>query len=217
MELKQFDVRKYLFPFNQPPKDPNAPRYGDVLDRAMAAAIDLGVLYFMFHKVFEWFSYKLYARADRTLIGQASASDNAGESFGLLWQSGLVHLWFINAAIQLVIIGMFLVGMQVLWQATPGKWIMGLKIVRRKTLAPIAPWRYLLRYVAYIPAALPLMIGIIWASFNKERRGWHDMIAGTVVINTRPYGWYWQQCKKGFRWLYAKLKPAANDNHKPKN
>jgi len=42
--------------------------------------------------------------------------------------------------------------------------------------------RALLRYVGFIIAAIPLLIGLIWAAFDSRKQGWHDKIAGTVVI-----------------------------------
>ena len=42
--------------------------------------------------------------------------------------------------------------------------------------------RGLLRYVGFILAAIPLLLGLIWAAFDHRKQGWHDKIAGTVVI-----------------------------------
>lgn len=46
----------------------------------------------------------------------------------------------------------------------------------------IDPVRGLLRYVGFIIAAIPLLIGLIWAAFDSRKQGWHDKIASTVVI-----------------------------------
>ena len=43
-------------------------------------------------------------------------------------------------------------------------------------------FRGLLRYVGFIIAAIPLLIGLIWAAFDARKQGWHDKIASTVVI-----------------------------------
>lgn len=198
--------RDYLQPLGirHKPVDPNATRYADVMDRAAAAAIDLVLLIAIFQDVFIWFSRRIYAHADQSLIAQAQATQDAEARMQLFIQSGALHLWLLNSALQVLVIGTFIVGMQILWQATPGKWLLGLKIVRRGTLERPAAWRYVVRFIGCIIAALPLMIGVIWASFNKERRGWHDMLAGTVVIHTRPHGWYWAQVKKAYRRLRGK-------------
>jgi uncharacterized RDD family membrane protein YckC len=43
-------------------------------------------------------------------------------------------------------------------------------------------FRAVLRYVGFIIAAIPLLIGLIWAAFDSRKQGWHDKIAGTLVI-----------------------------------
>lgn len=38
------------------------------------------------------------------------------------------------------------------------------------------------RYFAYLIAFLPLCLGVIWVGIDKKKQGWHDKLAGTVVI-----------------------------------
>lgn len=66
--------------------------------------------------------------------------------------------------------------------ATPGKMLIGAKIVDAETLEKPRPWQFVGRYFAYIPAMLPLLIGIFWVAVDKRKQGWHDKLAGTVVI-----------------------------------
>ncbi len=42
--------------------------------------------------------------------------------------------------------------------------------------------RGLLRYVGFIISIIPLFLGLIWAAFDSRKQGWHDKIAGTVVV-----------------------------------
>jgi phage head maturation protease len=39
-----------------------------------------------------------------------------------------------------------------------------------------------LRAVGYLVSGVLFNIGFIWAAFDKKKQGWHDKIAGTVVI-----------------------------------
>jgi len=57
----------------------------------------------------------------------------------------------------------------------------GLRIVRGKDGSRMNWLNVLLRLVGCIPAGI-LAIGFFWAAFEPRKRGWHDMIAGTVVI-----------------------------------
>lgn len=76
-------------------------------------------------------------------------------------------------------------------QATPGKMAIGARIVDARTGAAASPRQLLIRYLGYFPAALPLLIGLIWVAFDPRKQGWHDKLAGTVVVrrkggNTEP-------------------------------
>lgn len=42
--------------------------------------------------------------------------------------------------------------------------------------------RGVLRYVGIIISIIPLFLGLIWVAFDSRKQGWHDKIAGTVVI-----------------------------------
>lgn len=66
--------------------------------------------------------------------------------------------------------------------ATPGKMLIGAKIVDANTFGPPSTGRLVGRYFAYIVSALVFMLGFIWMAFDKRKQGWHDKLAGTVVI-----------------------------------
>lgn len=65
---------------------------------------------------------------------------------------------------------------------TPGKMATKLKIVDAVTGQKMSMGQAIGRYFAYIPAMLPLGLGLIWIGIDKRKQGWHDKLAGTVVI-----------------------------------
>ncbi len=65
---------------------------------------------------------------------------------------------------------------------TPGKMATKLKIVDAQTGNKISVGQAIGRYFAYIISILPLGLGIIWVGIDKKKQGWHDKLAGTVVI-----------------------------------
>jgi uncharacterized RDD family membrane protein YckC len=70
--------------------------------------------------------------------------------------------------------------------ATPGKMLMNIKVIDAKHGGNIGFGKALLRYLAYIPSTIVFLLGFIWVAFDKEKRGWHDMLVGTRVIkNTK--------------------------------
>lgn len=66
--------------------------------------------------------------------------------------------------------------------ATPGKMVLSLTIVDSRTGQKPSAGKLVGRYLAYYIAAIPLLLGIIWVGFDKRKQGWHDKLAGTVVI-----------------------------------
>lgn len=66
--------------------------------------------------------------------------------------------------------------------ATPGKMAISAKIVDAETLAAPSTGRLVARYFAYIVSTLPLFIGFLWIGVDRRKQGFHDKIAGTVVV-----------------------------------
>ena len=71
------------------------------------------------------------------------------------------------------------------WQRsgqTPGMKLMGIKVVRDSDGGPVSWGSAILRLIGYYISAIVFYIGYIWIFIDKRKRGWHDLIAGTVVI-----------------------------------
>jgi uncharacterized RDD family membrane protein YckC len=66
--------------------------------------------------------------------------------------------------------------------ATPGKLAVGVKIVDAKTGSPPTTGRLVIRLFSYLVSALPLYLGFLWVAVDRRKQGWHDKIAGTIVV-----------------------------------
>lgn len=66
--------------------------------------------------------------------------------------------------------------------ATPGKMLMGIKLVDAQTFDTPPTGRLILRFFAYYVSALAFCLGFLWVAFDSKKRGFHDMIAKTLVI-----------------------------------
>ncbi len=77
------------------------------------------------------------------------------------------------------------IGFWLALQATPGKMFVGAKIVDAASLGKLTPGQAVLRYLGYFVSVIPLLLGIIWVGFDAKKQGWHDKIAGTLVIKAR--------------------------------
>jgi uncharacterized RDD family membrane protein YckC len=69
--------------------------------------------------------------------------------------------------------------------ATPGKIAIGAVIVDAKTGNAPSTSQLIGRYIGYFVSMLPLMLGLIWVGIDKRKQGFHDKLAGTVVIKQK--------------------------------
>lgn len=68
---------------------------------------------------------------------------------------------------------------------TPGKMILKLRVVDADTGDRLTIPQSIGRYFAYLPAMLLLGLGLFWIGFSSRKQGWHDKLAGTVVLRGR--------------------------------
>jgi len=83
------------------------------------------------------------------------------------------------------------VGTVLFWlkkQATPGKMVVEARVVDARTGKTLGVGQAIGRYLAYIVSALPFGLGFLWVAFDRKKQGWHDKMAGTVVVRPRREG-----------------------------
>lgn len=70
---------------------------------------------------------------------------------------------------------------------TVGNRLLGLRVVDLRDGGPI-PWqRALARWAVSHVSALVIGIGYLWMLWDPRRQTWHDMVAGTLVVQDRYY------------------------------
>jgi len=79
-----------------------------------------------------------------------------------------------------VLIAIYLVAFWALLGQTPGKWLLGVKVVAVGG-GPIGLRRSLVRLVGYVVSAIPCYVGFLWI-LGPQRRAWHDRLSGTEVV-----------------------------------
>lgn len=72
--------------------------------------------------------------------------------------------------------------------ATPGMKLFDLRVVRDVDGGPVSGGQAVLRLVGYWISSAIFYLGFIWVLVDKRGRGWHDLLAGTVVVR-RARGW----------------------------
>ncbi|MGY0217997.1 RDD family protein [Endozoicomonadaceae bacterium StTr2] len=69
--------------------------------------------------------------------------------------------------------------------ATPGKTAMKTQIIDAKTGGKPSSRQAVIRLLAYTASFLPLFMGFLWIAIDKRKQGWHDKLAGTLVIRNQ--------------------------------
>lgn len=75
----------------------------------------------------------------------------------------------------------------ILWrgfQATPGKMALRLRVLDAESGHPASTGQYIGRYLGYLVSSVPLGLGFFWIAFDRRKQGWHDKLAGTVVVRS---------------------------------
>lgn len=129
--------------------------------RAWAAVADT-VMYL----ILAWFLLMVFARKSARF-----ALETTGSTADIL----------INYLLPLVIV----VALWVRYGTTPGKQLIGAKIVDATTGQPLRLGQALVRYFGYILSCLPLFAGLVWVAFDRKKQGWHDKLANTVVVRAK--------------------------------
>jgi len=69
---------------------------------------------------------------------------------------------------------------------TPGMNAMKIKVVRDADGGPVTVGSAVLRLIGLWIGLAVFYIGVIWIFVDKRKRGWQDLIGGTVVVDVPP-------------------------------
>jgi uncharacterized RDD family membrane protein YckC len=61
-----------------------------------------------------------------------------------------------------------------------------LRILRSTDGSRLGPLRVVLRFVGLVVSFAVLFIGVIWVAADSRKQGWHDKMAGSVVVQPAP-------------------------------
>ena len=84
--------------------------------------------------------------------------------------------------LQVVLPAIAVIAFWIYKSATPGKMAIHARIVDARTGAPASTGQLVGRYFGYYLSLIPLGLGFIWVAFDAKKQGFHDKLAGTVVV-----------------------------------
>lgn len=102
-----------------------------------------------------------------------------GEAY---WSSDNYYLGFWDICLGEVVPMVATILFWVKYFGTPGKMITRLKVVDAQTGNRLTVGQAILRYFSYFLSILALGVGFFSIGWDKKKQGWHDKLAGTVVI-----------------------------------
>ena len=102
----------------------------------------------------------------------------AGTAIGAIWLS--------SGSLQIAVAGILppivIIGSWIALGASPGKLMLGLRIVDEPTGGRPTAWQCIGRYVMALVAVLCAGLGYLWIAIDPRRQGWHDKVVRTLVV-----------------------------------
>lgn len=141
-------------------------RYAGFWRRVAAAIIDSLLIFIVLAPLVSLFtSGRYFTAVDSTTL----ADKIAHLDWGFL---------FLDQVVPFVLV----IFLWVRYQTTPGKYMLDCYVVDAKSFMSLTIGQALLRYFGYLLSFLTLGLGFLWVAFDKRKRGFHDLIAGSVVV-----------------------------------
>lgn len=197
-------------PFAVKPPSPRD-RYAGYNERVMAGFIDVCVLFILLNQPFEWLQQAIYGAASPSSLLDNDVKLTVSQAIMHFMQSEAFTLSLLNMSIQLLSLGLMHTAIQHAFGTTLGRFLVGMKLVDATTEMPPTLWQYIRRMLGYFVSLPPFMLGFIWQCFDAKRQTWHDKIAGTVMLDMRPRGWYWAQIKYWFGRAREKIRSQVQE------
>ncbi len=116
-----------------------------------------------------------------SIYGLNSASVEVSSGGMHHYQSSYSFVGSGNFFLNYILPAIIVIAFWIFKSATPGKMVTRLTIVDAKTGKKPTLIQFMLRYVSYFLSSI-FLLGFIWIAFDKKKQGWHDKIAGTVVV-----------------------------------
>ncbi len=92
---------------------------------------------------------------------------------------GFIFLYYLAVILLAIIYFSYFIGYT---GQTPGKMLFGLYVIRANG-ENMNFRRAFIRWLGYIISGMVFYLGFLWAIFDRRKQGWHDKLAGSIVIH----------------------------------
>ncbi|NET71295.1 MAG: RDD family protein [Sphaerospermopsis sp. SIO1G2] len=157
-------------------------RYASFHDRIFATVIDVALMMFLLGPLSMWLSSVAHGTIISYPLDGLPPHASAGQMLAHLEQSGYLYAMLLDYGLHYVVMGVLILLCWHYYAATPGKWLLRMRIVDQRSYCKPPLPQLLRRYAAYLVTLLPATLGILWIMIDKKRRGWHDICGGTMVV-----------------------------------
>jgi len=99
--------------------------------------------------------------------------------------SGLMFRGTADILISFVLPAAAVIAFWVARGATPGKMAISAQVVDARTGGKPSTGQAIGRYLGYYVSTIPFGLGLLWVGIDPKKQGWHDKLAGTVVIRRK--------------------------------
>ena len=179
-----------LFFKRKPKPDPNAIQYGTFSHRMMAATLDICILLafalpavdYMSSQIFPPMDFQRLIDSTHTEASQADAHAMILSIWNALMEQQFIQRTLVSNLMQVACIAVYILPFWFRYSTTLGKMLFRLTIVDHRTHLPMSDKQCIGRFLGYFVSGLPFSAGFLWIIVDKRRRGFHDILAGTVVI-----------------------------------
>ncbi|WP_353274283.1 RDD family protein [Wolbachia endosymbiont (group A) of Ennomos erosarius] len=169
-------------------KDENGICYVTGLRRYISVLLDLIIIALFLQFCSQAFNQLFTNSEDSKILSQIDAKSPMQAPLSIeekTTQSRLGKLWILNQIVQFIMLFCYVAYMWVRFAATPGKLLLGLRVVDAQTFEKMTLKQATKRFFSFILSVAPLFLGFLWSNFNKRCQTWHDKIAGTVVVTSK--------------------------------
>lgn len=149
--------------------------YGGFLRRAAALLFDQAILVVL--AIF-FFSLGILAHLTASDSSEIIVDILEGRATEMA-AGGFLLIYYFAVAILVIVYFTYFIGYN---GQTPGKMLFGLYVIRANGERMNFRQAFL-RWVGYVLSGTAFYLGFLWAIFDRKKQGWHDKLAGSIVIH----------------------------------